>query len=195
MKELPDKKFDVIYADPPWSYEEDWGNGSNEHTYETMSIQQIKYMPVEEIAKDKSHLYLWVTNPFLKEGLEVVESWGFEYKTTITWLKKYSNGKPEMGMGYYFRGCTEHIIFATKEKKKTERNDVRNFFEAVNPATSNGKGLHSQKPEKARKIIEKMSSGDDRIELFARKNPDGWTAWGDEAQGNRQDKLSFSKQN
>ena len=110
------KKYNIIYADPPWRYKESWGNGSNEHTYRTMSIDQIKSLPVESLAHDTAHLYLWVTNPFLSEGLEICESWGFEYKTLITWVKTYKDGSPEMGMGYYFRGCTEHIIFGIRGK-------------------------------------------------------------------------------
>ena len=113
-----DNKYSIIYADPPWKYKENWGNGSNEHTYPTMDFDSICQLPVKALAEDEAHLYLWVTNPFLKQGIELCEKWGFEYKTLITWIKTYKNGVPEMGMGYYFRSCTEHIIFGVKGKKK-----------------------------------------------------------------------------
>ena len=116
--DLPNKKYNIIYADPPWKYKESWGNGSNEHTYPTMTNKDIINLPIQNITEDKAHLYLWVTNPFIKTGLEVCESWGFEYKTLLTWIKTYKDGTPEMGMGYYFRGCTEHIIFGVKGKMK-----------------------------------------------------------------------------
>ena len=174
---FPDKKFDVIYADPPWQYKENWGNGSNEHTYPTMGIDEIKSLPVEEISKEKSHLYLWVTNPFLGEGIELCKSWGFDYKTLLTWRKTYKDGTPEMGMGYYFRGCTEHIIFGVRGGKKCNNKTTKNHFDMVNPRWKGG--LHSQKPKEFRDVIENCSSGS-KIELFARERNEGWTVWGNE---------------
>jgi len=176
---FPNKKYDVIYADPPWKYDENWGNGSNEHTYPTMTIKDIKELPVEKISKDKSHLYMWVTNPFLVDGtgIEVVKSWGFKPKTLLTWRKTYKDGTPEMGMGYYFRSCTEHIIFAVKGDKKCENKTTKNHFDMVNPRWLDG--LHSQKPDKFREIIEKCSSGS-KIELFARQKTEEWDVWGNE---------------
>jgi site-specific DNA-methyltransferase (adenine-specific) len=168
------KKYNIIYADPPWRYKESWGNGSNEHTYRTLSIDQIKSLPVESLAHDTAHLYLWVTNPFLSEGLEICESWGFEYKTLITWVKTYKDGSPEMGMGYYFRGCTEHIIFGVRGKMKVANKTTRNMFEAVNPR------MHSQKPEVVRDMIVACSGDLPRVELFARQQTTGWDVWGDE---------------
>lgn len=169
------KKYKVIYADPPWQYKMNWGNGSNEHTYSTMNFEEIKKLPIDKISDAQSHLYLWVTNPFLNEGLELCKAWGFEYKTLITWLKTYKDGTPEMGMGYYFRGCTEHIIFGVKGKMKCTSKTIRNFFAASNPK------LHSQKPIKAREIIEIQSGEVTRIELFARQAAKGWDCWGLEA--------------
>ena len=116
MIKFPNKKYNIIYADPPWQYKRN-GNHSAESVYNVMSIEDIKKMPVEDISEDQSHLYLWVTNSFIQEGLDVCKAWGFEYKTLITWLKTYKDGTPVMGMGYYFRGCTEHIIFGVKGKK------------------------------------------------------------------------------
>ena len=182
MIKLPNKKYNIIYADPPWKYKESWGNGSNEHTYPTMTNKDIKNMPVADIAEDKAHLYLWVTNPFIKEGLEVCESWGFEYKTLLTWIKTYKDGTPEMGMGYYFRGCTEHIIFGVKGKMKCINKTTKNMFMEVNPR------LHSRKPNSTRDLIVNSSGDLPRIELFARPNydllsdqeSDDWDLWGNE---------------
>ena len=154
---LPNKKYNIIYADPPWKYKENWGNGSNEHTYPVMSTQSICDLSVEKIATNQSHLYLWVTNPFLKEGLDVCKAWGFNYKTLITWVKTYKDGTPEMGMGYYFHNKT-----------------TKNMFMAVNPK------LHSKKPDCFRDMIIRCSGDLPRIELFARHNTNGWDAWGNE---------------
>ena len=128
MIPFPNKKYNIIYSDPAWQYKENWGNGSNEHTYSTMKTDDIKNLPVKNITNDKAHLYLWVTNPFIKEGLEICKEWGFEYKTLITWIKTYKDGNPEMGMGYYFRSCTEHIIFVVKGKMKCLNKNTRNMI-------------------------------------------------------------------
>lgn len=173
---LPNKKYKIIYADPPWRYKENWGNGAAKHSYNDMSLDQIKALPVSDISEEDSHLYLWVTNPFISEGLDVLKAWGFQYKTMITWLKTYQNGAPEMGMGYYFRSCTEHILFGVRGKMKCQNKVTRNFFSAVNPK------MHSQKPDIARQIILSASGDLPRIELFARKKVDGWDAWGNQLQ-------------
>ena len=172
--DFPNKKYNIIYADPPWKYKEGWGNGSNEHTYPTMKIEEIKNLNIKNITEDQAHLYLWVTNPFIKEGLEICKEWGFEYKTLITWIKTYKDGKPEMGMGYYFRSCTEHIIFAVKGKMKCLNKTTRNMFKEINPR------LHSQKPAMVRDLIVNSSGNLPRIELFARQKTKGWDVWGDE---------------
>ena len=89
----------LIYADPPWQYKRN-GNHSAESQYNVMSLENIKNLPVNKISEDNSHLYMWVTNPFISEGLEVCKSWGFDYKTFITWVKTYKDGSPIMRMGY-----------------------------------------------------------------------------------------------
>ena len=186
--ELPKKKYKIIYADPPWSYKENWGNGSHKHSYEGMSLEDIKKLPIKDISDDESHLYLWVTNPFIKEGLEVCKSWGFEYKTLITWVKTYKDGTPEMGMGYYFRGCTEHIIFATKGKMKIRNKITRNMFKAINPKR------HSKKPECVYDLIINSTGDLPRIELFARNKKEGWDSWGNEVPDEEQLTLMLRKE-
>ena len=169
-----ENKYQIIYADPPWKYKTNWGNGSNEHTYKTMDFEDICMLPVAEITDREAHLYLWVTNPFIKQGLELCSRWGFEYKTLITWIKTYNDGSPEMGMGYYFRSCTEHIIFGVKGKKKILNKTTRNMFLSVNPK------LHSEKPSSTRDMIVRCSGDVPRIELFARQKSAGWDYWGNE---------------
>lgn len=180
MTLLTDKKYEIVYADPPWQYKENWGNGACEHSYPTMNVESIKALPIQDIVQNSAHLYLWVTNPFLSEGLAVCEAWGFEYKTLITWLKTYKDGRPEMGMGYYFRGCTEHLIFGVKGKKKILNKTTRNFFEAVNPRR------HSQKPNCVRNMIVECSGDVPRIELFARQRVKGWDVWGNQVEDDPQ---------
>jgi len=173
--DFPIKKYNIIYADPPWKYQESWGNG--QVGYNTMTNQQIIDMPVADISEEQAHLYLWVTNPFIAEGLEVCKAWGFDYKTLITWVKTYKDGNPEMGMGYYFRGCTEHIIFGVRGKMKCINKTTKNMVMEVNPKK------HSQKPHTFKEMIVKTSGDLPRIELFARNVgflKDGWDYWGDE---------------
>lgn len=186
-------KYNIVYADPPWKYKENWGNGTNEHTYSTLTVDEIKNLKVNRITSADAHLYLWVTNPFIKEGLEICKAWGFEYKTLITWVKQYSNGNPEMGMGYYFRGATEHIIFGVKGKLKIKNKITKNVVFAINPR------LHSKKPSIFREMIVKCSGDLPRIELFARSNGSkleaktylGWDLWGKEADNELHFKLKL----
>ena len=173
---FPDKKYNIIYADPAWKYKESWGNG--QVGYDTMSNDDICNLAVKDICSEQAHLYLWVTNPFIQEGLDVCKSWGFDYKTLITWVKTYKDGTPEMGMGYYFRGCTEHIIFGVKGKMKCINKTTKNMFQEVNPKA------HSKKPEMVKDLIINTSGDLPRIELFARNVglfSDGWDYWGNEA--------------
>lgn len=167
-----DKKYNIVYADPPWQYKRN-GNHSAESVYNVMSLNDIKKMPVSDITEDQAHLYLWVTNPMIKEGLEVCESWGFEYKTMLTWVKTYKDGSPVMGMGYYFRGCTEHIIFGVKNKKLCNNKITKNII-------FSNQRKHSQKPDEVKDLIVNSSGDLPRIELFARQNTEGWDTWGND---------------
>jgi len=170
---FPNKKYNIIYADPPWKYKENWGNGAVKHHYSTMDISDIKHLPVESIADDNCHLYLWVTNPFIAEGLEVCREWGFNYKQLVTWVKTYKTGDPVMGLGYYFRVCTEHCIFGVKGKLPRINKSIKNLIVAP-------KRKHSQKPDDFRDVIIAHSGDLPRIELFAREATDGWDMWGNE---------------
>ena len=171
---FPSKKYNIIYADPAWQYKRN-GNYSAESKYNIMSLDAIKDLPVNNISENNSHLYMWVTNPFISEGLEVCKSWGFEYKTLLTWVKTYKDGSPIMGMGYYFRGATEHIIFGVKGKKLCDNKNTKNIF-------FNIQRQHSQKPDFVKDMIVKCIRDLPRIELFARQETEGWDCWGNETQ-------------
>lgn len=183
MIDFPDKKYNIIYADPPWRYDENWGNGAAENNYDLMNFDEIKSLPVKNITDDSCHLYLWYTNSFVREAHELCDAWGFTYKQTLTWVKLYDNNKINMGMGYYFRGATEHILFGVKGVLPRLRKDLINVVETTGHAVyekNNGFGNHSEKPNKFRDIIVKHSGDLPRIELFARTKIHGWDVWGND---------------
>ena len=166
------KKYKTIYADPPW--EEKGGGkikrGADRH-YELMSNKELEQLPVMRLADESGcHLYMWVTNNFLEKGLALCKKWGFQYITLITW------NKDRIGLGQYYRGLTEHCIFATTKQKLPYKvidgkraQGVTGFYEP--------KTIHSRKPVKMREMIEQVSY-EPRIELFARESHEGWDIWG-----------------
>ena len=178
-----EKNNNTIFADPPWQFQNRTGKVAPEHKrltrYETMTFQDIKELPVSDIAGDKAQLYLWVPNALLPEGLAVVDAWGFEYKSNIVWEKVRKDGGPDgRGVGFYFRNVTELILFGIKKKSAPNR--------TLQPARSQvnliraKKREHSRKPDEIIPIIEACSQGP-RIELFARGVREGWDMWGNQA--------------
>jgi len=179
MIDFPDKKYNIIYADPPWKYSDKLqmkGGGGTDNHYPTMNIEDIKNLPVKNISGDVCVLYMWVTNPFLISGeaTEVIKSWGFTPKQLITWGKTYEDGSLEMGMGYDYRSSTEHIIFAKKGSSRTLNRVTKNLHLFHNPKK------HSKKPDYFKNMIVKCSGDLPRIELFARQKTEGWDVWGNE---------------
>jgi len=170
---LPDKKYGIIYIDPAWNYDESWGNGSAKHHYDSMSMTELLALHIQKIAETNCHLYLWYTNSFVKEAHQLCDAWGFNYKQTLTWVKTYSNGKIITGTGYYFRGCTEHILFATKGKLPRCDKSLKNLV--IFP-----RGEHSEKPNIFRDLIVKQSGDLPRIEIFGRKIVHGWDVIGND---------------
>lgn len=171
-----DKKYDIIYADPPWRYNDRRCNGACEHHYKTMTIQAICNLPIKDLAKKDCILFLWTTYPMLQEALKVIESWGFKYKTIgFQWVKLNKSGKGYFfGLGRWTRGNTECCLLATKGKPHRLSNRVSQLVFA--PLRS-----HSEKPDEVREgIVELMGEDTKRIELFARKQTKGWDSWGDE---------------
>lgn len=171
--------FETVLADPPWRFQNRTGKMAPEHRrlsrYETMTIEDIKEMPVADVCADPAHLYLWVPNALLQEGLEVMESWGFTYKTNLVWFKVRKDGGPDgRGVGFYFRNVTELVLFGVRGSRRTldpGRTQVNLFAER--------KREHSRKPEELYQIIEECSPGP-YLELFARHRRSGWHQWGDE---------------
>ena len=159
--------YQTIVVDPPWRYDRDDIRGAATHHYDTMSFDQIADYPVGNLAAENCHLYLWITNPHILEVRPIVEAWGFEYKTMLTWEK------PQMGTGHYFRGATEHVLFCTRGNMPLRDAGLINWFKA-------DRTEHSAKPEAFYELVEKASYGPS-IELFARSRRDGWDVHGDEA--------------
>ena len=178
VKEV-ESKYKTILADPPWRFQNSTGKVAPEHKrlsrYETLSFQEIMDIPVNSIAEANSHLYLWVPNALLAEGLETMKKWGFTYKTNIVWYKIRKDGGPDgRGVGFYFRNVTELLLFGIKGKIRT----LQPGRTQVNIVRTR-KREHSRKPDEIFNIIEKCSPGP-YLELFARGKREGWTLWGNE---------------
>jgi N6-adenosine-specific RNA methylase IME4 len=172
-------KFKTILADPPWQFTNRTGKVAPEHKrlgrYGTMTLEQIKALPVSDIAAKQSHLYLWVPNALILEGFEVMKRWGFTYKTNIVWHKIRKDGGPDgRGVGFYFRNVTELILFGTRGSLRTAAPGRRqvNFL-------ATRKREHSRKPDEIYPIIESCSYGP-FLEMFARHSRPGWESWGNE---------------
>lgn len=173
-------KFGTILADPPWQFDNRTGKVAPEHKrllrYPTLTQEDIRDLPVGELTADRCHLYLWVPNALIGEGLEVMRRWGFTYKTNIVWFKVRKDGGPDgRGVGFYFRNVTELVLFGTKGHLRTLK-PGRTQTNII----STRKREHSRKPDELYDIIERCSPGP-YLELFARQNQQGWTAWGNEA--------------
>ena len=174
--------YQVIYADPPWqfrTYSEKGLSKSAEQHYSTMSLEEIKHLPVAEIADENSALFMWTTIPFLQQSFEVMDAWGFQYKTVaFVWIKK--NRKADSlfwGTGYWTRANAEVCMLATKGHPKR-------FSASVHQVIISRIEEHSKKPEEARKRIEELMGDVPRIELFARRYTPGWDVWGNEVKSN-----------
>jgi len=175
------KKYRTIYADPPWQFQNRTGKVAPEHRrltrYETMRLDDIKALPVAELAEEKSHLYLWVPNALLPEGLEVMKAWGFEYKTNIIWEKIRHDGAPDgRGVGFYFRNVTEMLLFGIRGGKNRTLDPARSQVNIIRSV----KREHSRKPDEVIPLIEACSPGP-YLELFARGDRPGWDMWGNQA--------------
>ena len=180
---VADKKYNTIYADPPWQFQNRTGKVAPEHKrltrYETMTLEDIKALPVANFAGDKAHLYLWVPNALLPDGLAVMDAWGFEYKSNFIWEKVRKDGWPDgRGVGFYFRNVTEILLFGIKKNSAPNRTlaPARSQVNLIRTM----KREHSRKPDEIVPIIEACSMGP-RIELFARGDRDGWSMWGNQA--------------
>jgi N6-adenosine-specific RNA methylase IME4 len=175
------RTFKTILADPPWRFQNQTGKIAPEHKrlsrYSTMTLEEIKALPVSEVTADPAHLYLWCPNALLPEGLDVMKAWGFTYKSNIVWHKvRKDGGSDGRGVGFYFRNVTELVLFGTRGKNartlKPGRTQVNLF--------STRKREHSRKPDEQYHIIEACSPGP-FLELFARGTRKKWATWGNQA--------------
>ena len=185
-------KFATVLADPPWQFQNRTGKMAPEHKrlqrYPTMSLQEIKDLPVEAIVADTAHLYLWVPNALLAEGMQVMEHWGFTYKTNLIWYKVRKDGGPDRrGVGFYFRNVTEIILFGVRGKNARTLQPGRSQENII----SSRKREHSRKPDEQYELIEACSSGP-RIELFARGPKKGWFVWGNQSEEYTPDWETYS---
>ena len=151
-------KFGTILADPPWQFQNRTGKVAPEHKrlnrYPTMKLNDIKKLPVDQISDDRSHLYLWVPNALLPEGLEVMEAWGFKYKSNLIWHKIRKDGGPDgRGVGFYFRNVTEVILFGVRGKKVRTLQPGRSQVNFL----ATRKREHSRKPDEQYDLIESLS--------------------------------------
>ena len=178
---VPAKGYGTILADPPWRFKNRTGKVAPEHKrlnrYDTLSLEEIMEIPVSLVSAEKSHLYLWVPNALLQEGLEVMKEWGFQYKANIVWHKIRKDGGPDgRGVGFYFRNTTELVLFGIRGKMRT-----------LSPGRSQVNIIRTQKQEHSRKplelyqICEKCSPGP-YLEIFARGKKEGWDVFGNQSE-------------
>ena len=175
------RRFSTILADPPWQFQNSTGKVAPEHKrlsrYATMTLKEIEALPVAQCAAEPAHLYLWVPNALLPEGLGVMKAWGFQYKSNIVWHKlRRDGGSDGRGVGFYFRNVTEIILFGVRGKNARTLQPGRTQVNYLGTR----KREHSRKPDEIFPIIEECSPGP-RLELFARGARAGWVSWGDQA--------------
>ncbi len=178
---LDGRSFGTLLADPPWRFTNRTGKMAPEHRrlsrYGTLTMQQIAGMPIPEIAAATAHLYLWVPNALLPEGLAVLKAWGFEYKSNLIWHKiRKDGGSDGRGVGFYFRNVTEMVLFGVRGRNARTKAPGRRQVNLL----ATRKREHSRKPDELYDIIEACSPGP-HLELFARGIRQGWTTWGDQA--------------
>jgi N6-adenosine-specific RNA methylase IME4 len=176
------RRFSCLLADPPWQFVNRTGKVAPEHRrlsrYGTMTVDSISALPIADVCAPTAHLYLWVPNALLPDGLRVMAEWGFQYKSNIVWRKiRKDGGSDGRGVGFYFRNVTELILFGVRGKNARTLQPGRtqvNYLETR-------KREHSRKPDEIYPIIEACSPGP-RLELFARGTRPGWVVWGNEAE-------------
>lgn len=178
--EHPPHKYSLIYADPPWDYENKKNNDPKMGgiTYSVMPLEELKKLPVGELADDDCALFLWATMPKLPEAFEIIKAWGFSYRTcAFCWVKQNpKNDNIYSGLGHWTNGNAELCLFAKKGKPKRVAKDVKQIVLAH-------RSFHSAKPVEVRDRIVRLMGDIPRIELFAREHPEGWDAWGNEVNG------------
>lgn len=179
---VSNRKFSTVLADPPWQFQNRTGKVAPEHKrlsrYGTLTLDEIKSLPVSNACTETAHLYLWVPNALLPEGLDVLSAWGFKYKTNIIWYKIRKDGGPDRrGVGFYFRNVTEVLLFGVRGKNARTLQPGRSQENII----SSRKREHSRKPDEQYKLIESCSWGP-FLELFSRGSREGWHCWGNQSE-------------
>lgn len=175
---MPDRKYQIVYADPPWSYNDKMSGHSFslDHEYKTQAKQWIAGLDVKSIAERDCCLFLWATNPLLDQAIYTMQAWGFKYKTVaFCWNKKTSTGKDAANLGRWTMGNVELCLLGVRGAPNKWRQN-----KAIRQLVVAKRGKHSQKPDEVRRRIVALLGDRPRIELFARERPDGWDVWGDE---------------
>lgn len=175
------RRFATVLADPPWQFQNRTGKVAPEHRrlnrYGTMTLDEIKALPVADVVADTAHLYLWVPNALLPEGLEVMQAWGFTYKTNLVWHKVRKDGEPDgRGVGFYFRNVTELVLMGVRGRNARTLAPGRRQVNILKTQ----KREHSRKPDEFYDIVQACSPGP-FLEMFARGGRPGWTTWGNQA--------------
>lgn len=174
-------KYQLVYADPPWDFkvhsEKGEGRSAKNH-YDVMSLKDIKNLPVQDISEDNSVLLMWVTDPFLQKGFEVIKSWGFTYKTVgFYWVKQCAKSDGwHIGNGYYTRANPEQCLLATKG------DGLKRVSKAVRRLIVSRIRRHSQKPDEVYARVQQLYGDVSKVELFARRKQEGWDVWGNEVE-------------
>jgi N6-adenosine-specific RNA methylase IME4 len=176
-----DRRFATILADPPWQFTNKTGKVAPEHRrlsrYRTLTLEEIRALPVAQVAAEKAHLYLWCPNALLPEGLVVMKAWGFTYKSNLVWHKvRKDGGSDGRGVGFYFRNVTELVLFGVRGKNVRTLAPGRRQVNLL----ATRKREHSRKPDEQYEIIESCSRGP-FLELFARGTRKNWAMWGNQA--------------
>ena len=175
------RRFKTILADPPWQFQNRTGKIAPEHKrlsrYGTLTLDDIKSLPIVDAADDTAHLYMWVPNALLPDGLEVMKAWGFTYKSNIVWHKlRKDGGSDGRGVGFYFRNVTEMLLFGVRGKNARTLQPGRTQVNYIGTR----KREHSRKPDEQYNVIQSCSPGP-YLELFARGTRPGWAIWGNQA--------------
>jgi N6-adenosine-specific RNA methylase IME4 len=181
LSTISGRRFGAILADPPWQFQNKTGKVAPEHRrlarYRTLSLDEIRALPVDAAAAEVAHLYLWVPNALLPEGLSVMQAWGFRYKSNLVWHKvRRDGGSDGRGVGFYFRNVTEMVLFGVRGRNARTLQAGRRQVNLL----ATRKREHSRKPDELYPVIEACSPAP-FLELFARGTRPGWTAWGHQA--------------
>jgi N6-adenosine-specific RNA methylase IME4 len=181
LRAIEGDRFATVLADPPWQFVNRTGKVAPEHRrlnrYGTMPLEEICALPVSQALMPTAHLYLWVPNALLPDGLKVMKAWGFEYKSNIVWHKlRKDGGSDGRGVGFYFRNVTEIILFGVRGKNARTLPPGRSQVNYIGTR----KREHSRKPDEQYELIESCSPGP-YLEMFSRGTRKDWTVWGNQA--------------